>query len=97
MLSNQTLTFAEKASSDQIDIIKTLVTILGSALTTMIGFYFGTKAAEKKSDGTTPPSSGEANGTGMVKLTGTATETLPQAKGSPNGNGKGKGHGHEDG
>jgi len=52
---NQTLAFADKARSDQTDIIKTLVTILGGALTTMIGFYFGTKAAEKKSDGTTQP------------------------------------------
>jgi hypothetical protein len=59
-LFNQTLlTFADKARSDQVEIIKTLVTILGGALTTMIGFYFGTKAAEKKSEGATQPASGK--------------------------------------
>jgi len=58
---NQTFTFADKARSDQIDLLKTTVTALAGGLTTMIGFYFGTKAAEKKPEGTTQPKSG--NGT----------------------------------
>jgi hypothetical protein len=49
---NQTLTFADKARSDQVDILKTVMTALAGGLTTMIGFYFGTKAAEPKSETT---------------------------------------------
>ena len=44
IMLNQTVTFAEKARSDQIDLLKTAATVLTGGLTTMIGFYFGTKA-----------------------------------------------------
>lgn len=58
---NQTFTFADKARSDQIDLLKTVVTALAGGLTTMIGFYFGTKAAEQKSQTTSQPGQGAGN------------------------------------
>ena len=61
-MSNQTLTFADKARSDEIDILKTLVTALAGGLTTMIGFYFGTKAAEQKSEPATQAGAGTQQG-----------------------------------
>jgi hypothetical protein len=46
-LSNQTLTYAQTTSASLTDTIKTVVTILSGAVTAMVGFYFGQKAAEK--------------------------------------------------
>jgi hypothetical protein len=43
--NNSTLKFAETTSASLIDVIKTIVTILSGAVTAMVGFYFGSKAA----------------------------------------------------
>ena len=55
--NNATLTYAETTSAAQIDLIKTVVTILSGAVTAMVGFYFGAKSAAK-SEASTPESSG---------------------------------------
>jgi hypothetical protein len=45
--NNATLTYVKDTISSQIDLIKTIVTILSGAVTAMIGFYFGSKSASK--------------------------------------------------
>jgi hypothetical protein len=59
--NNSTLTYAETTSASFIDVIKTVVTILSGAVTAMIGFYFGSKAASAP-DTTTP--SAQPSGSG---------------------------------
>lgn len=57
--NNATLTYAENASAAQIDLIKTIVTILSGAVTAMVGFYFGAKTATTSEASTT-----KSNGSG---------------------------------
>lgn len=54
---NQTLAFATQTASSELEIVKSLVTILGGAVSAMIGFYFGAKSAGSgtTTDGTEQP------------------------------------------
>lgn len=42
---NQTLAFVKQTTSTELDVVKSLVTILGGAVSAMIGFYFGAASA----------------------------------------------------
>ncbi len=44
---NQTLTLTRDLKTQQLSMVNSLLTILGGAVSAIIGFYFGTKAAEK--------------------------------------------------
>jgi hypothetical protein len=59
--NNATLKYAETTSASQIDLIKTIVTILSGAVTAMIGFYFGSRSAAKSE---ASPPEGKSDGSG---------------------------------
>jgi uncharacterized membrane protein (Fun14 family) len=61
-MDNATLTYAQTTSAAQIDLLKSIVTILTGAVTAMVGFYFGAKTAS--TSGASPPQSNESNGSG---------------------------------
>jgi len=73
---NQTLTFANNARSEQVDVIKTLVTVLGGGLTSMVGFYFGTRAAQEPKSETTTQRTQPEPGT----LTGNPEKPISEGK-----------------
>jgi hypothetical protein len=63
--NNSTLTYAETTSASLIDVVKTIVTILSGAVTAMIGFYFGSKAAsEPDTSAPNTPQNGSGASTG---------------------------------
>ncbi len=53
---NQTLLFIKDLKTKQLQMAESLLTILGGAVSAIIGFYFGTKAAEPKAEAKPAPS-----------------------------------------
>jgi hypothetical protein len=52
---NQTLALAKDLKTQELSIVNNLLTILGGAVSAIIGFYFGAKTAESKADTTGAP------------------------------------------
>lgn len=69
-MNNATLTYAQTTSAAQIDLLKSIVTILTGAVTAMVGFYFGAKTAS--TSGASPPQSNGSGGATPQKKVGKA-------------------------
>ncbi len=54
-LSNQTLTIVKDLKTQELNIVNSLLTILGGAVSAIIGFYFGAKSTESKDGKTETP------------------------------------------
>lgn len=79
-LSNQTLAYAQTASTNETDIIKTVVTILSGAVTAMVGFYFGQKSSGKSTSPASPKPAAPAS---------PKTPTAPGSQGQQGGSAAG--------
>jgi len=85
---NETLALVSQTTSTELDVVKSLVTILGGAVSAMIGFYFGAKSA---GSGGTADGSGQnqprtqttPEGTGTTTTVPTTPPTKPDKKTNP--------------